>query len=166
MLPLLQEGRRIINLDESWLNDTNYMRKLWIPTNKSTSIPLNPVQHRLALIAALDTEGRVYYSLTQANTDQNIMLAFLIGLMHQLDLENPEWREDTIFLLDGAKYHVGSDIRTYMRKLELEVMWSAPYSYSTAPIEMVYAVLKFGELNPEGIPTGKKVSIPLFILIL
>ena len=165
MLPLLRDGSRIINLDESWLNDTNYSRKLWLPAHTSASIPLSPVHHRLALIAALDTEGRVYYSLTQANTDQNVMLAFLIGLMHLLDLESPSWREDTIFLLDGARYHTGSEIRTYMRKLELEVIWSAPYSYSTAPIELVFAALKFGELNPDGVPTGKKVSIPLFVLI-
>ena len=71
-----------------------------------------------------------------------------------------------MLLLDGAKYHTGTEIRTYMRKLELKVMWSAPYSYSTAPIEMVFSVLKLGELNPEGIPTGKKVSVHLFILIL
>ena len=43
-----------------------------------------------------------------------------------------------------------------MRKLELQVIWSGPYSYSTAPIEMVFAALKFGELNPDGKSTGKK----------
>ena len=165
MLPLLQDGTRIINIDESWLNDTNFTRKIWIPSQTSSSMPLNPVHHRLSLIAALDTEGRVYYSLTQANTDQNVMLALLIGLMNLLDMENPEWREDTIFLFDGARYHVGSEIRTYMRQLELEVMWSAPNSYSTAPIEMVFGALKFGELNPDGLKTGKKVSIFLFFLI-
>ena len=86
------------------------------------------------------------------------MLVFLFDLMKQLDKENPGWRDDTVFLLDGAKYHTGSEIRQYMRKLELEVIWSAPYSYTTAPIEMVFASLKNGELNAENRPTGKKVS--------
>ena len=44
-----------------------------------------------------------------------------------------------------------------MRKLELEVIWSGPNSYSTAPIETVFATLKFGELNPEKKPTGKRL---------
>ena len=77
------------------------------------------------------------------------MLAFLVHLIKQLDLERPSWRDDTCLLLDGARYHTGSKVREYMQKLELEVIWSAPYSYSTAPIETVFATLKFGELNPD-----------------
>ena len=38
------------------------------------------------------------------------------------------------------------------------MIWSAPYSYSTAPIELLFGGLKLGELNPERQPTGKKVS--------
>ena len=76
------------------------------------------------------------------------MMTFLLHLAKQLDLERPNWRDDTIILLDGARYHTGEDIREYMRKLELDVIWSAPYSYSTAPIELVFGALKFGELNP------------------
>ena len=35
-------------------------------------------------------------------------------------------------------------------------MYSGPYSYSTAPIELVFAALKLGDLNPHHLPTGKK----------
>ena len=40
--------------------------------------------------------------------------------------------------------------------MQLPVMYSAPYSYSTAPVESAFAALKLGELNPEHMPTGKK----------
>ena len=43
------------------------------------------------------------------------------------------------------------------------MVWSGPYSYSTAPIEMVFGALKFGEINPEKKPTGKRVSDTSFI---
>ena len=120
---------------------------------------------RLSLIAALDTEGRVYFSLTQANTDQNVMLVFLRHLILTLDEERPNWREDTIILLDGARYHTGEDIREFLHKLQLPVIWSAPYSYATAPIELIFGGLKLGEHNPDRLPTGKKVSLSLSILI-
>ena len=68
-----------------------------------------------------------------------------------------------MLLLDGARYHTGSRVREYLRKLELDVIWSGPYSYSTAPIEMVFGSLKFGELNPDKKPTGKRVSTIFFI---
>ena len=71
----------------------------------------------------------------------------------------PSWRDDTVLLLDGAKYHMGIEIRNYMRKMELSVIWSGPYSYNTAPIEKLFGHLKFGELNQDEMPTGKKVSI-------
>ena len=158
LLPLLRDGTRIINIDESWINETNFTRQQWCPAQTPSTITMSPVTHRLSLIAALDTGGNVFFSLTQANTDQNIMLAFLTHLIVKLDQELGAWRDDTIFLLDNAKYHKGAEIRSYIRKLKIDIMWSAPYSFSTAPIENVFAHLKLGELNQKGHPNGKKVS--------
>ena len=159
MIPLLRDGTRILNIDESWLNETNFTRQMWCPGQTPATITQKAILHRLSLIAVLDTEGNIYFSLTQANTDQNVMLAFLVKLVEQLDLERPGWRDDTVILLDGACYHTGTDIREYLRKLNLDVIWSVPYSYSTAPIELLFGSLKFGELNPGNKGTGKKVSV-------
>jgi len=158
MLPLLEKGIRILNIDESWLNEASFTRMIWCPPSTPATVTARSISYRISLIAALDTEGCIYYALTQANTDQNVMMIFLIHLVNQLDEERSGWRDDTIILLDGARYHTGSLVREYMRKLELQVIWSGPYSYSTAPIEMVFGALKFGELNPNKKPTGKKVS--------
>ena len=69
MLPLLEKGTRILNIDESWLNDTNFTRKMWCPPQSPATVQTKPISYRIALIAALDTEGCIYYSLTQSNTD-------------------------------------------------------------------------------------------------
>ena len=37
------------------------------------------------MIAALDTEGRIWCSLTQANTDADVMCLFIRKLAEQLD---------------------------------------------------------------------------------
>ena len=166
MLDLLRNRKRILNIDETWINDTNYTRMMWCPPQTPATMTTRPISYRISMIAALDTEGCIYYSLTQANTDSDVMMIFLIHLVEQLNLDRPSWRDETILLLDGAKYHTGSQVREYMRKLELEVIWSGPYSYSTAPIETVFAALKFGELNPDRKGTGKKVSAYIFILTL
>ena len=144
MLPMLQNGTRILNVDESWINETTFTRMIWCPPSTPATVQAKPISYRIALIAALDTEGCIYYTLTQANTDQNVMMIFLQHLVNQLDLERPSWRDDTAIMLDGAKYHIGSKVREYLRKLDLQVIWSAPYSYSTAPIELVFGNLKFG----------------------
>ena len=86
------------------------------------------------------------------------MMIYLIHLVNQLDQERSSWRDDTVLLLDGARYHTGTEVREYLQKLELQVIWSGPYSYSTAPIETVFSALKFGQLNQDRKPTGKKVG--------
>ena len=72
------------------------------------------------------------------------MLVFLTYLVELLDQESSSWRDDTVLLFDCAKYHVGLDIKNYMRKLELPVIYSGPYSYDAAPVEKVFGHLKFG----------------------
>ena len=64
MLPLLERGTRILNCDESWLNETSYSRKIWCPPQSPATVQSKPISYRIALIAALDTEGNIYYSLT------------------------------------------------------------------------------------------------------
>lgn len=86
------------------------------------------------------------------------MLLFLQGLVDQLDVGIPDWRDNCVILLDGATYHTGSKVREFMRKLQLEVIWSGPYSYDAAFIELVFGHLKLGELNTEQQATGKKGS--------
>jgi hypothetical protein len=57
------------------------------------------------MITAIDTFGMVYWSLLQTNTNDRTFAMFLIHLCEKLDLDRPGWRLDTIFQLDGAKYH-------------------------------------------------------------
>ena len=117
MLTLLAGGVRILNVDESWLNETSFIRKILCPAYSTATVTMKAVAPRLSLIAAVDTDGRVFFSLTQANTDQKVMLAFLQHLVAKLDEETPGWREETHILLDGARYHTGEEIREYIHKM-------------------------------------------------
>ena len=38
LLPLLESGRRIINVDESWLNQTRFFRRMWAPTDAKFTV--------------------------------------------------------------------------------------------------------------------------------
>ena len=79
---------------------------MWYPKNVPCTITDKFMSPRLALIAALDTYGNVYFSLTHANTDSDVMLLFLLGLTNKLNQETPEWMSESVLLLDNAKYHV------------------------------------------------------------
>ena len=108
------------------------------------------------MIAALDTEGRVWFTLSHANTDSNIMSTFIHYLIESLNNETPGWQEDTVFLWDNATYHASAETMRVFNRLGLQVMFSGPYSYSAAPIETLFSALKCTELNTELEPTGKR----------
>ena len=156
ILNQLLAGKRMINIDESWINETTFFRKVWTPKKQQSNVRLRMVTPRLALIAAIDTDGRIWYSLNQANTNSSIMLLFLTNLCDKLDRETPNWRKNTVILLDGARYHTSDETRLFLKKLKVKVIYSAPYSYTAASIERLFAAIKLGELNPHSLPTGKK----------
>ena len=90
-MQLLRDGKRVINIDETWLNETSFVRRTWGKRQGQGNYPLNSVSPRLSMIAALDTESRVWFTLSHANTDSNTMAAFLHSLKRQLDFEIPGW---------------------------------------------------------------------------
>ena len=156
MLEFLKSGHRVINVDETWLNETNFTRQMWCSTKTPAAVSSRPISPSLSMIAALDSEGRVYFTLSHAATDQDTFMLFMRHLVKQLDIETPGWEDDTIILIDNAPYHTGKNLRKYFLKMQIPVMYSAPYCYSSAPIETLFAHLKLGELNSERLPTGKK----------
>ena len=143
-------------MDETWLNETNFQRMAWCRPEGTGSIPLRPITPSLAMISALDTDGRIYFSLSHANTDQDTFMLFMRHLVAKLDQETPGWQENSVILLDNAPYHVSADARTYLRKMQVPIMYTAPYSYSASPIESLFSILKLGELNEDREPTGKR----------
>lgn len=156
LLPLLEKKARVINVDESWLNQTRFLRRTWVPSDAPSTFREKQVSPRISLILALDTEGRIWWSLTQANTDADVMTMFLRHLERRLDQETPGWQETSYILLDNAAWHSSEEMKLRLAKMSLPIIYSGPYSYATAPCEAVFAALKFGDLNPDRLPTGKK----------
>ena len=77
----------------------------WRYRGGTNSIEEQAITPRISFIAALDTEGNIYLSLTQINTDTKVMKLYLFHLIDLLNTERPGWTEDTVLLLDNAKYH-------------------------------------------------------------
>ena len=65
----------------------------------------------------MDTSGRTYFSLCQRGNDGRIFGGFLHRLAGQLDGEDPDWRDNTVLVLDGASYHRGPEARKALAAL-------------------------------------------------
>ena len=76
-LKLFQSKRRLINIDESWLDAVRYQRRCWQPKEGCPGERQINIKPRITLIAAIDNHGAVLLSLLQANSDEEIMELYL-----------------------------------------------------------------------------------------
>ena len=142
MLTLLDEGKRIINIDETWLPHLDFRNKKWRARGESNTMSTKSLSHRVNMIAGVDTNGQVYLSLTQFNTDSDVMLMYLPRLAANLTQEDPDWRQDTYWLLDNAAYHRSLEVRACLKDLGVKVILSGQYAYSAAVCEIFFAYYK------------------------
>ena len=80
----------------------------------------------------------------------------LYKLVEILNKEDKDWRKKTIVLLDNASYHKTKLVKGLIEKLQIPVLYNAPYSPQLAPIELLFAHIKKGDLNPTDMPVTKK----------
>ena len=76
MLEALASGKRVINVDESWLSSTVFKRYSWAKKGKSNVRPEKQLRPRASIIAAIDNYGAAYISLGTSATDSGVMIAF------------------------------------------------------------------------------------------
>ena len=77
MLELLDSGKKILNIDESWISDTNHLKFKWLQQGTTNSLQERSVNPRISVLGAVSTEGNVYISITQVITDSEIIKLFL-----------------------------------------------------------------------------------------
>ena len=155
-MALLKDKKQIINIDETWLSQTNFSRRKWSSSAPKQSVANIEITPRIAMITALDTEGRIYFSLSHANTNSQMMLLFLSRLCRVLDKDGWGWRDNTVILLDGAKYHTSKEAKDALAYLQIPAIFSGPYSYDGAPCELLFGHLKKTDINASRLSTGKK----------
>ena len=76
MLEALASGKKVINVDESWINTTAFKRHTWTKAGKGNARPTKELSTRVAILAAIDNRGKAYLALSTADTDSSVMLAF------------------------------------------------------------------------------------------
>ena len=75
------------------MSQAEYRRMKWRSKDTTNSVPVALMNPRISVIACLSSLGEVFLSLTQVNTNENIMEIYLHQLASKLDKHKPGWRK-------------------------------------------------------------------------
>ena len=64
--------------------------------------PDKVLSQKINIITAMSSDGEVWISLTTCNTDSDVLMLFMTHLTSALTREAADWRNSTVFLLDGV----------------------------------------------------------------
>ena len=144
----MQEGRVLVNVDESVLRATDHRTRGWSPYGRRTFASHSQRLFSMNIIAAITTEGKVYFTVNRGRTRSSTFCLFLAKLAAQLDKECPQWRGNTIVLIDNAPYHRSRETREFIARARVPLMYLGPYQFAMAPVEKFFAFIKCRDLNP------------------
>ena len=102
MLEVYQSGKTIINVDESWIPAAGFRRKRWKRRGMLNTAQEKTLSQKINIITAMSSNGDVWIALTTCNTDSNVLMLFMTYLANSLTKQQRNWRESTVFLLDGV----------------------------------------------------------------
>ena len=63
MLKVLTANKRVINVDETWMNHTNFSSKEWAIRGQYASRGQKALTPRISIIAAISADGHGWFSL-------------------------------------------------------------------------------------------------------
>jgi hypothetical protein len=84
-IQVLQEGRIIINVDESVLRATDHRTRGWSPYGRRTFASHSQRLFSLNIIAAMTSEGKVFFTVNRERTRSSTFCLFLAKLAAHLD---------------------------------------------------------------------------------
>jgi len=79
------------------------------------------------MIAAASSDGKLMFTINSGRNNSSTFLLFLIKLSDHLDQVNPNWRQNTIIMVDNAPYHRSKLIKEKYASLKIPLMYLGPY---------------------------------------
>ena len=101
---VLENGYRVVNVDQSFQKATDFRQKKWRVKGDANGVRETRVSPRISLHGAIGTDGGVFIALAQCNTNEDVFCLFIQKLVNILEKERPQFRDDTYFMFDTAKY--------------------------------------------------------------
>jgi hypothetical protein len=144
----MEAGKVIINVDESVIAHTINRNRGWLPRGKHFTVTSSIHLNLINIIAAIGSDGSLYYTVNRGKTNSWSFMLFMIKLVEHLNAVDSGWRSKTVIMMDNAQYHRGNLVRGKLMALKVPFMYLGPYHFNISPIELFFSFIKGKNLNP------------------
>jgi hypothetical protein len=96
----------------------------------------------ITLVAALMDTGICHYSFVRGSHNSNSWGVFMDELSERLTRDDPNWRRNTIWLVDNHKMHHHKTVLDVIQKKKIPIFFSAPASFEILGVEMWFSHVK------------------------
>ena len=138
----------IINIDESVINKTDERQRGWCEPGRANMVTTMQRLRSLSIIAAVSSDGRFMFTVNSGKNNGSTFLLFLVKLSNYLDSTTPNWRQNSIIMIDNAPYHRSKLVMEKLQILKVPIMYLGPYHFGLAPVELMFSYIKNRDLNP------------------
>jgi len=129
---------KIIFVDETNIQAYNNNYKVWRKTDQNIYYNLGS-NKRKNLIAAIDENRVLTYSINNNNTDEKIFLEFMIKLKEKIDSMKIK---DFVIILDNLSCHKTPLLKEFYIKNKLNILFNSPYQSMFNCIELFFRIIK------------------------
>ena len=139
-LNYVKQGKRIISIDETGVNGQLIPAYVYSKKGKRVCLPVMPKGVNHTVIAAVDKEGLIGFSVLAGGASATDFGAFMCDLV----CSSPDIKENlhnVIFFMDNCAIHKARILREFNQ--HLNILFNAPYSPFANFIEEVFAVWKY-----------------------
>ena len=113
----MEKEIEIYNVDESGFNYTSNKTYGWYRRNQSNLSTHQQHITNTTLVSAVTMAGDHYYCIVKNSHNRKSFCYFLTMLVRRLDETKPNWRQNSIILVDNATLHKTPEVYELVRKL-------------------------------------------------
>lgn len=136
LITALEQGKKIINFDESGFNCSSNKNYGWVSKEGGGLRMHQKGFKNITLLSVITLEGDHFYSFVKGTHNQITMVEFLRQLTRRLDHQYPDWRETPKpYSLDGQLHysqrgcHQSCDMKAWNY---ISVFWTSKFQGNTS----------------------------------
>ncbi len=142
MMQIFEMRKSILNFDESTISGSTGKTMSWTARGLRKARRFRLEVTGISILLAVGSNGEKFFQYLSGNNNEVSVANFLVEVATAMDDVDERWKENYIFLMDNCPSHKTPMVRQIIRKLQIPVLFSAPASFKTAIIELIFGALK------------------------